>query len=263
MFRQSCFPGKTGMTAILFSLPCLLNMQLLSAHAESLAAMLRLSEPSAFYEAYLDQPPYWRSPGSTVGVTIEGVRFDSPVMPFDPAILRVRLGDSPPRSEGRLCLKVISRDGRYSARSHYNVGSGTEPTPLVEYRTVYGRILAAYSNQDVAVSAFKSLNCNDQTNVEFVAAQLTPSVTTNRLLVQVRAGEARVRAQLARDNAPVTQQVLCSPLQSGPTVGFSSQCAIKLPNGLKSGRYQLSIGETASTGEIKVTTYPIFLWLGI
>jgi hypothetical protein len=262
MFRQSCFPGKAGITAILFSLPCLLNMHLLSAYADSLAAMLRLSEPSAFYEAYLDQSPYWRSAGS-VGVTIVGVRFDSPVMPFNPAILRVRLGDSPAQSEGRLCLKVRSRDGRYFARSHYNVGSGTEPTPLVEYRTVYGRILADYSNRDVAVSAFKSLNCNDQTNVEFVAAQLTPSVITNRLLVQVRAGEARVRAQLARDNAPVAPQVLCNSLRSGPTVGFSSQCAIELPDGLKSGRYQLSIGETTSTGEIKVKTYPVFLWLGI
>jgi hypothetical protein len=263
MFRQRFFRTQIGMVGILSGLLCLLEIQLQSAHAESPAAMLHLPEPSAFYEAFLDQPPQFRSPGSIVGVTIVGIRFDGPVTPFNPAILRVRVGDSAARSEGRLCLRVISRDGRYFARSQYNVGSGTEPMPLVEYHTAYGKILADYSNRDVAVSVFKSINCNDQTNAEFVAAQLTPNVTANELLVQIRAGEARVRAQLVRDNTPVTQQVLCTRLETGPTVGFSSQCAIKLPAGFKSGRYDLSIGETASTGEIKVTTYSIFLWLGM
>lgn len=256
------FPGKIGIIAILGGLAGLIAVQLPSAYAQFSTEMLRIPDPSAFYEAYLDQLPESPSRGAVVGVIIVGVRLDGPATPFDPANLRVRLGDASARS-GKLCLKVISRDGRYFARSQYNAGGGTEPAPLVEYRTVYGKILAGYSNRDVAAAAFKSANCNDQANAEFVAAQLTPNVVANQLVVQVRAGEARVRAQLAQGNAPVTQPVLCNRLQDGPTVGFTGECAIKLPDGLKSGRYQLSIGETASTGEIQVKTYPVFLWLGI
>src|ERR1700730_7996316 len=110
MFRRSLSPGKIRMIGVLSCVSWLLDVQLQSAHPESPAAMLRLPEPSAFFEDYLPQPPQLRSPGLIVGVTIVGLRFDGPVTPFDPAILRVRLGDMPPRSEGRLCLRVVSRD---------------------------------------------------------------------------------------------------------------------------------------------------------
>jgi hypothetical protein len=264
MFRRTFLLYASGMVANLSCLLGFFDMQLPSAHAESLSAILRLPGPSAFYEAFLDQPPpSWRSPGLIVGATIVGLRFDEPTGRFNPAILRVRLGETTPRSEGTLCLRVISRDGRYFARSQYNVVSGTTPTPLVEYPTLRAKILADYSDRDVAVSAFKSANCNDQNSIEFLAAQLTPSVSAKQLFVQIRAGEARVRAQLTRDNAPVTQLVLCNLLADGPTVGFSSECSIKLPDGLKSGNYELWLGETTSSGEIEFKSYSVFLWVGV
>lgn len=268
MLRLTVPRAMIGTIALLGTLAGLLDAQLLPAQEETSDAMLRLLEPGAFEERYLQHLPPEPDRGATVGAIIVGVRLDGPAAPFDPASLRVRLGDAPAPSERALCLKVISRDGHYFARGRYNADNGTEPTPRVEYRTAYGAVLANYSNRDIALYAYKSAYCDrqtkveDQTKAEFFAAQLTPAVSANKLVVQLRAGEARLHAQLFRDEAPVSQRVLCNRIQTGPTVGYSVECAITLFERLPSGRYLLNIGETDSTGDIQVKTYPVSLWPG-
>ena len=195
------------------------------------------------------------------GAVVVGVRLDGPDTPFNPAALRVRLGKAAPASDERLCLRVISRDGRYSAKAQYPAAGAADPAPILEFNTAYKAVLGAYSNHDVAAYAFRALRCDGPGEVQYVASQLTPNPAGRNLLVQIRAGEARVRAQLSQGKEPVGDAVLCERYASGPTVGFTAQCQIKLPDSVKSGQYQLNVGETSSTGDIKVKTYPLALWL--
>jgi len=231
------------------------------AQSQSTSAVLKVSDPGGFVEAYLDKPPEGgASRGAVVGAAIVGVRLDGPDMPFDPSAVRVRLGSAQRPAANKLCLKVISRDGRYFARAQYGADGAADPAPLVEFRTAYKAILSSYSNRDVAASAYIGANCNGP-EVEYVVSQLTPSVRSDGLIVQIRAGEARVRAQLTQGANPVGQAVLCDRFQNGPTVGYTGECSIKLPADAKSGKYQINIGETSSTGDIKVKAYPLTLWL--
>ena len=62
-----------------------------AAFAQSPAGELKLQEPSAFVEGYLEKPAGGMR-GHAVGASIVGVRLDGPVAPFDPANIRVRLG---------------------------------------------------------------------------------------------------------------------------------------------------------------------------
>lgn len=234
---------------------------ILPALAQSPATVLKLEDPGGFVEAYLEQPPQSANRGAVVGATIVGVRLDGPDAPFDPANVRVRLGAAAAASNGKLCLKVISRDGRYFARGQYPASAGSDPAPIVEFKTAYKAILAGYSNRDVAASAFRSANCNTQSDQQLVASQLTPTAAPNSLVVQIRAGEARVRAQLAQGTTAIGEPVLCNRFNSGSTVGYTGECALKLPAGLKSGLFQINIGETTSSGDIRVKTYPLSLWL--
>ena len=222
------------------------------------AGVLKLQEQS-FAEAYLDQPP-GPTRALVVGAVVVGVRLDGPDTPFNPAALRVRLGKSTPASDERLCLRVISRDGRYSAKAQYAANT-QEPAPILEFNTAYKAVLAGYSNRDVATNAFRAQRCDGPGDVQYVASQLTPNPAGRTLLVQIRAGEARVRAQLSQGKDPVGDAILCERYASGPTVGFTAQCQIKLPDTVKSGQYQLNVGETSSSGDIKVKTYPLALWL--
>lgn len=230
-----------------------------AAFAQSPAGELKLQEPSAFVEGYLEKPAGGMR-GHAVGASIVGVRLDGPVAPFDPANIRVRLGGAAAAPGEKLCLKVISRDGRYFARAQYGAAAAGNPAPRVEFKTAYQSVLAGYSNRDIAAAAFRNKDCNAQSGLQFVVSEFTPGPAT-ALLVQVRAGEARVRAQLAQGSTPVGDPVLCTGYESGTTVGFGLQCAIKLPTGLKSGQFQLMIGETTSGGDIKVKTYPLSLWI--
>ena len=215
----------------------------------------------ALAESFLDKPPP-PSPnrGATVGAVIVGVRLDGPEAPFDPAALQVRLG-APGQSSARLCLKLISRDGRYFARGQYKAPTGSDPAPALEFRTSYKDLVTKFSNRDVAAAAYFATNCADASKSEYVASQFSPQAVSERLVVQLRAGEARVRAQLLQDKTPVGQPVLCDRYTDGSTSGFTSQCTVPLPKDIKSGAYQLALGETATTGEIKVNLYALRLWL--
>jgi hypothetical protein len=160
----------------------------------------------------------------------------------------------------KLCVFVRSRDGRYFAKGYYFPLGATGPEPLVEYRSDYSKELGGYSNRDIAVSAFKSATCNEQEEPEFVVTKLTPMTDAKQLVIHIRAGEARVRAQVKRKGKPITREILCEPFHDASTVGFTGECSVKLPVGLKSGNYQLSIGETTSSGEIQYKIYALFLW---
>lgn len=227
------------------------------AHEAGAQSVLKLQ--NALAESWLDQPP-GPSRSAIVGAIIVGVRLDGPDTPFDPAGLRVRLGAAPAGPNETLCLRLISRDGRYSARAQYPA-SAPDPAPVIEFNTAYKAALTGYSNRDVAASAFRAARCDAPTAMHYVAAQLTPSLAGRTLVIQIRAGEARVRAQLSQGQTPVGDAVLCERYASGPTVGYTAQCAIKLPADLKSGQFQINVGETASSGDIKVKTYPLSLWL--
>ena len=221
------------------------------------AGVLKLSAPEDFREAYLDTPPIaGKSRGLVVGATIVGLRIDGPAARFDPQGIRVALGPSV-SGASQICVRVISRDGRYSARARYAVAAGVGAEPVLETRTGYANELSGYKSTDMAIAVRSANSCDDVKSATIYAVDMGAG-PAKQLVVQLNAGEARTRAVIAKDKTQVTDAVLCQPLEFG--VGFSHECRLELPESVASGQYQLNIGETSSTGEISVRSYGLALY---
>lgn len=219
--------------------------------------LLQLAGEGAFREMLLDAPPP-PSRGALVGASIVGVRLDGPPSDFDPKGVRVLLGQGHAVKD-LLCVRFISRDGRYSAQARYRLVSGVGPIPVLETKTSYEKQLAGYRSTDMAIMARSARSCDDSKGGDLFAVVLGPT-SNSPLVVLINGGDARVRAQLGQNNNAVTQAVVCTPVMGQVRVGFTQECRLNLPSNFEPGSYQLSIGETASTGEISVHTYGLTLY---
>ena len=231
----------------------------LAIHSVVLAqgSLLQLAGDTAFREMLLDAPPP-PARGAVVGASIVGLRLDSPPSEFDPKGIRVLLGKGDALKDF-LCVRFISRDGRYSAQARYRLASGVGPAPVLETKTSYEKQLAGYKSSDIAIMARSATSCDDPKGGDlFAVAFGAPS--NGQLVVLINGGDARVRAQLGQNNKAVTQPVVCSLAPGQVRVGFTQECRLNLPPNIAPGSYQLSIGETASTGEINVQTRGLVLY---
>lgn len=225
------------------------------SNARANEQILQLAEP--FYEAFLDSPPPPPTRG-VVGAAIVGLRLDGPGHPFEPRAVRILLGDISPRPD-LLCAKFLSRDGRYFARGKYKLTGVNDPAPLLDFHTRYQQQLKEYATTDFAMFAVSGKSCDELKGAQLFVVHDGKASDARKLLVQIRAGDARVHAQLGRDNSAVGPAVLCERPANGPTVAYTAECALPLPTPFQAGRYQLSIGETGSGGEMVVKTYFLVL----
>ncbi|MFN3890355.1 MAG: hypothetical protein ACK4MV_08155 [Beijerinckiaceae bacterium] len=225
---------------------------LLSGDGAKAQAMLKLAGPEAFRETYLAQiAPQSANRAALVGVALVGIHTGPESQPFDPSRLEVLL---PPKPAGRsLCVRIISRDGRYSAQGRYILAGPANARARLEFTTQFEKVLRGYAGADIAVHAFSADTCSNPEKTEHII--FSSSQSNEFLVLKLRGGDARVRAQLGRAGKPVSSPVLCDQAD-GVRVGFTSYC--QLPVGrLDPGAYQISIGETRSDGSVRVKTYSL------
>jgi len=225
------------------------------ASAQANDQILPLAEP--FYEAFADAPSPEAS-RNIVGASIVGLRLDGPAHPFDPQAIRILFGDGLPKPD-LLCARFLSRDGRYFARGQYKVVGVSGPAPLLDFNTRYRQQLGGYLTTDLATFAVAGKSCDDPKGSQLFVVDNGGPTEARQLVVQIRAGEERMHAQLGRDNVAVGPAILCGRPASGPTVGYTVECSLPMPAPFHEGRYQLSIGETGSAGEVVITTYSVVL----
>ena len=106
-----------------------------SARAED---TLQLTDPKSFYEALLDVS-LGNLRGGQTDASIVGLRINQPPRPFDIKALYVAHAKSP--SDPVLCFKMMSRDGRYTARAKYSLNGSRESISRLEFQTRYGGAL--------------------------------------------------------------------------------------------------------------------------
>lgn len=222
--------------------------------------VLQLAGSGAFREMMLDAPPTTRG-GTRVGVSVVGVRFDGPPRPFDPKAIRVLLG-SGDKNSGMLCVRLISRDGRYSAVARYALATTAGPDPVLETKTAYEKQLAAYQISDMAVMAQGAKTCDDLKESSLFSVDLG-AAPSGPLIVLVNGGDARVRAQVGQNNKAVTPLTICTPAAGDVRVGFTHECRLDLPASATPGSYQLAIAETTTTGDLVTHPYTLVLYRGM
>lgn len=224
----------------------------LAAPASAGAQDTRLSLNGAFREAFSAGPVSGTRSTRTVD-TLVGVRIGNPDIAFDAANIRIGLGQAEAR--GPLCLRVIARDGRYSAAATYQTAS-VQGTPAVEAPTRYADQLKAYRAADMAIAAFVAPGCDVSKASELFAVLHGPPGRDAQLIVQVNSSASRTRAQLSQAGRPVGDLTTCPPMEGGPRIGFTGECRIAIEQAAP-GSYTLTLMETTGSGASQTRAYPI------
>jgi hypothetical protein len=217
--------------------------------------ILALAEP--LQESFLEGAPRSRGTRGIVGSFIAGLRLDDPVRPFDPQALRILLGDGASQLD-RLCVRVATRDGRYVARAQYRLTSLRGPAPLLDFHSRYIERLKGYTTKDFVMIGVAGSSCEDLKNSQLFVVVDGDATNARRLIVQLHAGEAPVRARLRLSSAAIEPDAPCEPA-AAETAAFSAECALRLPTPVRAGVYQLSISETKPEGETAIRTYSLAL----
>lgn len=222
--------------------------------AQQQEGRLALSNPAAFREAFTTAPAS-TTRSARAAETLVGLRMGHSEAAFDANAVRVALGGR--AASGQLCVRIIARDGRYSAVATYLPETKTI-SPAIEAPTRYARELREYKAGDLAVAAFVAPNCEMGRAGELFAALVGKPGKTEELVVQINAPSSRMRAQLLRGVTPLADPVLCQQLAQAPRIGFTGECRLTI-SGQIAGAYRLVLSETTSTGAAQVRSFPLRL----
>ena len=226
-----------------------------TARAEDNVLPLMTDEPKSF-ETYLGSaPPSGATLGNSVGAVIVGARVGQAKSAFEPQSMRMLLGPQF-ANLNQICVKILSKDGRYFAQGRYKVEPSSGQTPTIAFSTKYAEVLAGYAAMDIATYVTPSQSCKDREPLYLV--NYTSADAHGPLVLQLRAGEARVHVQMGRNDNPVGPVKICEKVKA-PSVGFTHECIVEFKDDIESGSYQLAVGETDSDGKLVTVIYTIII----
>jgi hypothetical protein len=236
---------------LLAMIPVLLSPN--STVAQGDRARLALSNPNAFDERFSAKPVSGSSRGQRDAELLVGIRLSNTDSRFDPASIRVALGGDKAAS-GNICVRIITRDGRYSATATY-LSQTRFKAPAIDAPTRYARELKVYRVSDLAVTAFVAPNCDIARAGELYATIIGKPENGSSLIVHVNASTSRIRAQLLKGGKESGAPVMCQQVEKTPRIGFTDECRLQAPD--QAGTYRLVLTETAMNGSMQQRSFPV------
>jgi hypothetical protein len=168
-------------------------------------------------ETYLDEAP-------VSGRVVAGVLLTGAVA--GDALLRLALPVSAAGSS--ICVKVMSRDGRYWAENTFALPNdfGTAPVPL-EYPTVYETYLKNLHFGELAILGSPG-TCGETENDElYLSAVHASGNAKQKVIVLINSG--RSDTYIAVKNIPAFKRpARCKMIEEGRRTGFDTECQIDL-----------------------------------
>jgi hypothetical protein len=138
----------------------------------------------------------------------------------------------PPTEAPWLCVEISSRDGRYSGRLRYDIGSAPRGAVDLEVPTAHVEELKGYSPEDLAILAAVADNCEGPAATYVVAAWDTPAPGS------AVAAFLNSRVPTTIVNPADGRSAPCTPLD-GVTTAFNLRC--DLPAEWLSGKVELVV----------------------
>lgn len=173
-----------------------------------------IASPEVFTEAYLDQVP-------VSGSILTGIQYSTS---SDPAgkNLWVRI---PQAVIGKLCISVITDDGRYSAAAQFNLSALSSGEHSLPYPTKYGEQLRKYTSGRTALLASIADVCATPgaSLPTYLPISWSPPADANKLLVLVNSGDSDVR--LYRNSTKLFSQ--CKKVEmNAARVAYDTICPV-------------------------------------
>jgi hypothetical protein len=173
-----------------------------------------IPSPEVFTEAYLEQVP-------VSGSILTGLQYSTP---SDSAgkNLWVRI---PQAAIGKLCISVITDDGRYSAAAQFSLSALTSGEHSLPYPTKYGQQLRKYTAGRTALLASIADACTSprESLPTYLPISWSPPADANKLLVLVNSGDSDVR--LYRNSTKMFSP--CNKVQmNAARVAYDTICSV-------------------------------------
>lgn len=185
-------------------------------------------EPLAQYaEVFLEDP-------KVSGNLLVGLRWASEPGAFDPDNVRVPWSRS--NKASRVCVEVMSKDGRYSAENLYNLGDSVVPSPRLKSETKYGDRLRRYPTDDMAVLVREAASCGVAAAKAVLPATVTAGKTATgsssrrELLAFVNADPERVGVSLRDGRDQIITSGNCRVAGGGVRIAYSAVCSLTVPD---------------------------------
>ena len=165
-----------------------------------------------------------------------------------------------PQSIGRVCVEIVSKDGRYTSDNIYDLSRSGTPAPGFDLPTNFKSELTAYSTDDLSVIVRKA-PCD--------TGQLTPIIPaflgtdpaerpqSSELRAFVNADPARIAMIVIDGVGQTIANGQCGVAGSGVRIAYAAECAIRVPITLK-GDYKLRLTQKERFKTV-YTDYPIVL----
>lgn len=222
-----------------------------AADAQSSRSADLLPPIGRFSEVYLENP-------KVSGNNLVGLRWLSQEHAFDPNSVHVVVANA--QAIGRVCVEVVSKDGRYSSENVYDLSRSQTPAPGFKSPTSYKPELTAYATDDVSVIVRKA-PCDTGQLTPIIPAFLSSSPTdrpsSSELRAFANADPARVSMTLVDRTGEPIATGRCSPAGSGVKIAYAAQCAIHVPITL-GGEFWLRVSQKERFKTVQ-TDYPIVL----
>lgn len=137
----------------------------------------------------------------------------------------------PPETKTRkLCLTLVTRDGRYQARMDFSLPAGTEDFVELNYPSRFKEQLLEANEPYLAVLAGLKSDCDADENVYIPTAWRPPDALSELQLV-INAGnlDAHVSVPLIEGGE---RRFECARIETSPTIAFNRICTIEIADDL-------------------------------
>ena len=206
---------------------------LLAAPAVAQSGPDHLRPLTNYAELYVENP-------EVSGHLLVGLRWGGPAEQnarFDPHDVSIHLPSLV--KAGKVCVDVVSKDGRYTAQNLYAVDA-TDQRPILDGEHQFEDKLKQYLANDMAVMVRLAPSCDDNdgqdTIVPAVVTPLNPRALMfdpGRLTAYVNADPDKVGFSLIGPaNKMLDATVSCSTPGSGVRIAYSAVCVIEPRTGL-------------------------------
>jgi len=150
-------------------------------------------------------------------------------------------------AEERVCLTIVSRDGRYYARNEYNLPSRSSAEPVqLPVETRHPEIFAKAPDDGIAILVENGA-CDVRQPV-YRIARIAPGRISRTVTALVNTG--RAEATLIVGDPGAETRHACSPISEGKRTTFDTTCALTLPPEILGKALPLQL-ELCSFGECR------------
>lgn len=213
------------------------------ARAQLLPAQDVIAEP---WEVWYTNVPV--SGGVRVGVMTGSGHSN-----VNPERFYVRL---PEGDEGRVCVEISSRDGRYEAELAYDVPgpvSGVKPFTLP---TAHRDKLSSYTAGDLSILAFRGASCDEEPQ-SFLVAAWSQVAVPDTVHIVINSPDPALLVGRGAESLSIACEVSASKV---PSKAFNREC--RVPVALLAGENALVIQQRTRVGRrVRIVPYQLPLRL--